>query len=196
MPRILDLFLLFVALPLLLPLFLITFIAVRIKLGSPVFYRQERGGIDGERFMILKFRSMTDEKDEHGHLLPDQLRLPKFGRILRASSLDELPCFFNVLAGDMALVGPRPFMSEYLPLYTPEQMLRHGVRPGITGWAQVNGRNALTWEEKFELDVWYVRNRSFWLDVYILFLTVKKVFLSHDVNAPEDATMPRFTGTK
>lgn len=196
MPRALDLLLIILISPLLLPLALIVALLVRWKLGSPVLYRQARGGFRGRRFDIVKFRSMTDECDPSGELLPDAVRLTRFGRFLRSTSLDELPCFWNVLKGDMALVGPRPFIADYLDLYTPEQMRRHDVRPGITGWAQVNGRNALSWEEKFALDTWYVDHRSFWLDVKILFLTVGKVFARHGVSAADDATMPRFTGTK
>lgn len=196
MPRALDLLLIILISPLLLPLALIVALLVRWKLGSPVLYRQARGGFRGRRFDIVKFRSMTDECYPSGELLPDAVRLTRFGRFLRSTSLDELPCFWNVLKGDMALVGPRPFIADYLDLYTPEQMRRHDVRPGITGWAQVNGRNALSWEEKFALDTWYVDHRSFWLDVKILFLTVRKVFARHGVSAADDATMPRFTGTK
>jgi lipopolysaccharide/colanic/teichoic acid biosynthesis glycosyltransferase len=144
---------------------------------------------------MIKFRSMTDAHDANGELLPDSIRLTTFGKFLRASSLDELPELWNVLKGDMSLVGPRPLLMEYLPRYTPEQARRHEVRPGITGWAQVNGRNAISWEEKFKLDVWYVDNQSFWLDLKILVLTVKKVFVREGISAKGEATMPKFTGS-
>lgn len=196
MPRGLDLLLILLLSPLLLPLTLVVALLVRWRLGKPVLYRQERGGLNGRRFAIVKFRSMTDQRDAKGELLPDAMRLNRFGKFLRSTSLDELPCIWNVLKGDMALVGPRPFMAEYLDLYTPEQMRRHEARPGITGWAQVNGRNSLSWEEKFALDVWYVDHRTFLLDVRILLLTIAKVFARHGVNAENDATMPRFTGTR
>lgn len=168
---------------------------VRICLGSPVFFRQTRPGLHGKPFRMLKFRTMTDARDKQGNLLPDAERLTPFGRWLRATSLDELPELWNVLQGDMSLVGPRPLLMEYLPLYTPKQFCRHEVRPGITGWAQVNGRNALSWKEKFELDVWYVDNCSLWLDLKILFLTVKKVLARDGISAAGEATMPKFTGS-
>jgi len=167
---------------------------VRMRLGRPVIFRQERPGLHGRIFRLAKFRSMTDERDSAGALLPDEARLTQFGKWLRATSLDELPSLLNVLKGEMSLVGPRPLLVEYLPLYSSCQARRHDVRPGLTGWAQVNGRNALTWEKKFELDVWYVDNRSLWLDIRILFMTVKKVFARDGINARGDATMPRFTG--
>ena len=169
---------------------------VRSQLGQPVFFRQERPGLHGEVFRLTKFRTMTDRRDADGVLLPDSVRLTPFGKWLRSTSLDELPSLINVLKGELSLVGPRPLLVEYLPLYSPIQARRHEVRPGITGWAQVNGRNALTWEKKFELDVWYVDNRSLWLDIRILFMTVKKVFVRDGINAQNDATMPRFTGSK
>lgn len=168
---------------------------IRICLGSPVFFRQPRPGLHGKPFRMLKFRTMTDARDEQGNLLPDAQRLTPFGRWLRATSLDELPELWNVLQGDMSLIGPRPLLMEYLPLYTPKQFRRHEVRPGITGWAQVNGRNAVSWKEKFELDVWYVDNCSLWLDLKILFLTVKKVLARDGINAAGEATMPKFTGS-
>ena len=183
--------LLFLALPL-----LVLMLLVRRKLGSPVFFRQVRPGIHGQPFEMVKFRTMTDERGADGALLPDVQRLTPFGRFLRASSLDELPELWNVLKGDMSLVGPRPLLMEYLPLYTPGQARRHEVRPGITGWAQVNGRNAITWEEKFALDVWYVDHRSLWLDVRILWMTVKKVLLRDGISAAGEATMTRFTGSE
>lgn len=185
----------FVLLLLGLPLLLLMWL-IRRKLGSPVFFRQMRPGLDGKPFEMVKFRTMTDERGPDGQLLPDALRLPPFGRFLRSTSLDELPELWNVLKGDMSLVGPRPLLVEYLPLYTPEQARRHEVRPGITGWAQVNGRNALSWEEKFALDVWYVENQSFWLDIKILWLTVKKVLVREGISATGEATMSKFTGTK
>lgn len=167
---------------------------VRCKLGSPVFFRQIRPGLNGEPFEMVKFRTMTDDRDVNGVLLPDAARLTSFGRFLRASSLDELPELWNVLRGEMSLVGPRPLLMEYLPLYTVEQARRHEVRPGITGWAQVNGRNAISWEDKFALDVWYVTHQSMWLDVRILFRTVHKVLVRDNISAAGEATMPRFTG--
>ena len=168
---------------------------VRMRLGSPVFFTQIRPGLRGKPFRLIKFRSMTDARDAGGALLPDAERLTPFGRFLRASSLDELPEVMNVLAGEMSLVGPRPLLMDYLPLYSPAQARRHEVRPGITGWTQVNGRNALSWEEKFALDTWYVDNRGLWLDMKILALTVAKVLRRDGITAAGDATMPRFTGS-
>ena len=169
---------------------------VRRKLGSPVLFTQVRPGLHGQPFRMVKFRTMTDARDASGALLPDAQRLTPFGRFLRASSMDELPELWNVLKGEMSLVGPRPLLMEYLPLYTPEQARRHEVRPGITGWAQVNGRNAISWADKFALDVWYVDHHSLWLDANILWLTVKKVIYREGITAEGDATMPRFKGTK
>jgi len=169
---------------------------VRRKLGSPVFFTQVRPGLHGKPFKMVKFRSMTSERGTDGELLPDAVRLTPFGRFLRSTSLDELPELWNVLKGDMSLVGPRPLLMEYLPLYSPEQARRHEVRPGITGWAQVNGRNALDWEAKFKLDVWYVDHRSLWLDIKILWLTVKKVLVREGISAAGEATMGKFTGSK
>lgn len=169
---------------------------VRRKLSSPVFFHQVRPGVHGENFKMVKFRTMTNKSGPDGQLLPDAERLTPFGQFLRASSLDELPELWNVLKGDMSLVGPRPLLMEYLPLYTPEQARRHEVRPGITGWAQVNGRNAISWEEKFALDVWYVDNRTFWLDIKILWLTVRKVLVRDGINASGEATMPKFQGSQ
>jgi lipopolysaccharide/colanic/teichoic acid biosynthesis glycosyltransferase len=166
------------------------------KLGSPVFFRQTRPGRHGQPFEMIKFRSMTDARGLDDQLLPDADRLTAFGRFLRATSLDELPGLWNVLTGDMSLVGPRPLLMEYLPLYSPEQARRHEVRPGITGWAQVNGRNALSWEDKFKLDVWYVDHRSLWLDIKILWLTVRKVLVREGISAAGEATMSKFTGSK
>ena len=168
---------------------------IRRKLGSPVLFRQVRPGFKGRPFTMVKFRTMTDERGPDGALLPDAQRLTPFGRFLRASSLDELPELWNVLRGEMSLVGPRPLLMEYLPLYSPEQARRHEVRPGITGWAQVNGRNAISWADKFALDVWYVDNRSLLMDVRILWLTVRKVLVRDGISAAGEATMPAFTGT-
>ncbi|OOE43968.1 sugar transferase [Salinivibrio kushneri] len=175
----------------------IAFIAWRIKsqLGSPVLFHQERPGLGGKPFDLIKFRTMADLRDSKGSLLPDERRLTPFGRFLRASSLDELPELWNVLKGDMGLVGPRPLLMDYLPLYTKHEARRHEVRPGITGWAQVNGRNAISWDEKFKLDIWYIDNRSFWLDIKILILTVKKVIAREDITAQGHATTKPFAGT-
>ena len=195
MKRLFDIIAAAVALLLLcLPLALLTLL-VRRKLGHPTFFRQVRPGLHGKPFEMVKFRSMTDARGPGGALLPDADRLTGFGRFLRASSLDELPGLWNVLKGDMSLVGPRPLLMEYLPLYSPEQARRHEVRPGITGWAQVNGRNALGWDDKFKLDVWYVDHCSLWLDIKILWLTVKKVLVRDGISAPGDATMPVFKGS-
>ena len=180
---------------LLLPLVILSFL-VRCRLGSPIFFRQVRPGLVGHPFEMLKFRTMTDERDACGTLKPDSERLTAFGRWLRATSLDELPELWNVLRGDMSLVGPRPLLMQYLPLYSPRQARRHEVRPGITGWAQVNGRNALTWPQKFELDVWYVENSSFWLDLRILWMTVMSVLRREGISAAGEATMPAFTGNQ
>ena len=194
MKRIVDTLLILLALPLLLPAMLLLAWLVRHKLGSPVFFRQTRPGLQGRPFNMVKFRTMTDARGPDGRLLPDADRLTAFGRFLRASSLDELPELWNVLKGDMSLVGPRPLLVEYLPLYSPEQARRHEVRPGITGWAQVNGRNALSWEDKFKLDVWYLDHRSLWLDIKILWLTVRKVLMREGISAAGEATMSKFTG--
>lgn len=169
---------------------------VRVKLGKPVLFSQVRPGMHGKPFRMIKFRTMTDALDADGALLPDAQRLTSLGRFLRSTSLDELPELWNVLKGDMSLVGPRPLLMEYLPLYTPQQVRRHEVRPGITGWAQVNGRNALSWEEKFAHDVWYVDHASALLDIRILWMTVRKVLVRDGISAPGEATMPVFQGTK
>lgn len=174
---------------------MLTAIAVRLWLGSPVLFVQQRPGLKGEPFNILKFRTMRDLRGKDGEILPDEARLTSFGRILRATSLDEIPGLWNVLKGDMSLVGPRPLLMSYLPLYSTEQARRHDVRPGLTGWAQVNGRNTLTWEQKFALDVWYVDHRSLALDLRIIFLTVVKVLKRDGISANGDATMPRFEGS-
>ena len=171
-------------------------IFIRKKLGSPVFFRQVRPGLKGRPFEMVKFRTMTDAKGADGQLLPDADRLTPFGRFLRSTSLDELPELWNVLKGDMSLVGPRPLLMEYLPLYTSEQARRHEARPGVTGWAQINGRNAISWEDKFSLDVWYVDNQSLWLDIKILWLTVKKVLVRDGISAAGEATMSKFTGNR
>jgi len=196
MKRLFDLVVAVAALAVLALPLLVLYAMVRRKLGSPVLFRQVRPGLHGQPFMMVKFRTMTDERGPDGELLPDAQRLTAFGRFLRASSLDELPELWNVLRGEMSLVGPRPLLMEYLPLYSPEQARRHGVRPGITGWAQVNGRNAVSWEERFRLDVWYVDHRSLWLDLRILWLTVRKVLVREGISAQGEATMPRFTGGK
>ena len=177
------------------PVLAVLWIIVRIKHGTPVLFRQIRPGRYGRPFTMYKFRTMTDERDADGNLLPDAQRLTGFGKFMRSASLDELPELFNVLKGDMSLVGPRPLLMEYLLLYSPEQARRHGVRPGITGWAQVNGRNAISWDDKFKLDVWYVDNRSLWLDLKILFLTVWKTLKRENINQEGQATMNKFRGT-
>lgn len=171
-------------------------VLVRIKLGSPVFFVQIRPGLHGQPFQMFKFRTMTDQVGSDGLLLPDAKRLTPFGSWLRATSLDELPELWNVLKGDMSLVGPRPLLMEYLPLYSPVQARRHEVRPGITGWAQVNGRNTLSWEDKFKLDVWYVDHLSLWLDIKILWMTLKKVIVREGISAEGEATMSQFTGSQ
>lgn len=181
---------------LLAPVIAIVVWLIRLRLGSPVLFRQVRPGLNGRPFEMIKFRTMRDAVDAVGNPLPDSERMTLFGSFLRSCSLDELPELWNVLKGDMSLVGPRPLLMEYLPLYSPEQYRRHEVRPGITGWAQVNGRNALSWDEKFKLDVWYVDNRSLWLDLKILFLTIKKVVVRDGITAKGEATMPKFTGRK
>ncbi|WGZ96012.1 MAG: sugar transferase [Candidatus Thiothrix putei] len=185
----------FLALLLLSPLLLMLMVLIRIKLGSPIFFTQVRPGLHDKPFKMVKFRTMTDARDADGNLQPDSVRLTSFGRFLRTTSLDELPELWNVLKGDMSLVGPRPLLMEYLPRYTLEQARRHEARPGVTGWAQINGRNAISWEAKFKLDVWYVDNQSFWLDLKILLLTVKKVFVREGISAEGEATMSKFTGS-
>ncbi|MFP3379834.1 sugar transferase [Bacillus sp. SIMBA_069] len=194
MKRIFDvcisLLLLFVCL---LPIFVVA-ILVRMKLGSPVLFKQQRPGLHGKPFNVYKFRTMLDKKGSDGELLPDQNRLTTLGAILRKYSLDELPQLMNVVCGDLSLVGPRPLLMEYLPLYSSKQAKRHNVKPGITGWAQINGRNLITWEEKFELDVWYVENHSFLLDLKIIVLTILKVFKTEGINHVGHVTMERFTG--
>lgn len=176
------------------PVFLILIYLIRKNLGEPVFFTQERPGKDGKPFKMIKFRSMRDAVDKDGNPLPDSERLTPFGKKLRATSLDELPELWNVLKGEMSLVGPRPLLMSYLPLYNEFQYRRHEMKPGVTGWAQVNGRNALSWDEKFAHDIWYIDHYSFWLDMKILFLTVKKVFIKEGISAEGEATMPYFTG--
>jgi lipopolysaccharide/colanic/teichoic acid biosynthesis glycosyltransferase len=192
--RLFDVIAAFTGLVLLSPVILIVAWQACRKLGSPVLFRQTRPGLNGKPFEMIKFRTMKDALDAEGNPLPDSERLTAFGQFLRSSSLDELPELWNVLKGDMSLVGPRPLLMEYLPLYSPEQYRRHELRPGVTGWAQVNGRNTLSWEDKFALDVWYVDNRSLWLDIKILFLTVKKVVVRDGISAEGEATISKFTG--
>ena len=193
--RVFDITAALVALLLLASLLALVAWQIRRKLGSPVLFRQIRPGLRGRPFEMVKFRTMRDVVDANGQPLPDDQRLTPFGSWLRSTSLDELPELWNVLKGEMSLVGPRPLLMEYLPLYTPEQARRHEVRPGVTGWAQINGRNALSWDEKFRLDVWYVDHQSLWLDLKILMLTVRKVFVREGISAAGEATMPRFTGS-
>ncbi|WP_456407938.1 sugar transferase [Caldithrix abyssi] len=176
------------------PVLLLLSIVLLVQMGRPIFFVQTRPGYRGKPFRLIKFRTMKNEVDKQGNLLPDEKRLTRFGQFLRSTSLDELPELFNVLKGDMSLVGPRPLLMEYLPLYSKEQARRHEVKPGITGWAQVNGRNALTWQEKFKLDVWYVDHVSFFLDIKILFLTMIKVLKREGIQYPGQATMKKFTG--
>ncbi len=192
--RTFDLALTIPSMVLLCPVFLMLATLVALLLGTPVLFRQQRPGLGGRPFWLLKFRTMTEARDAAGNLLPDAQRLTGFGRFLRATSLDELPELLNVLKGDMSLVGPRPLLMQYLDRYTPEQARRHEVRPGITGWAQVNGRNAITWEEKFRLDVWYVDHWSLWLDIKIIFMTIWKIFKREGINQPGQATMEEFRG--
>jgi sugar transferase EpsL len=193
--RLFDISVSLISLITLSPLIFVLTMLVRIKLGSPVLFRQQRPGLYGRPFGLLKFRTMTDARATSGVLLPDAKRLTSFGRFLRAASLDELPELFNVLKGDMSLVGPRPLLMQYLDRYTPEQARRHDVRPGITGWAQVNGRNAITWEEKFKLDVWYVDNRSLWRDIKIIGMTIWKILKREGISHPGQATMEEFRGS-
>ena len=194
MKRLFDLISSFIGLLFLLPVIVLIVLLVRLKVGSPVLFKQARPGLNGKIFNMVKFRTMTNECDKDGKLLSDEIRLTKFGQFLRSTSLDELPGLWNVLKGDMSLVGPRPLLVEYLPLYSEKQSRRHEVKPGITGWAQVNGRNAIGWDEKFDLDVWYVDNQSFWLDIKILWLTVKKVIRREGVNKDGHATTEYFKG--
>ncbi|ACA85950.1 sugar transferase [Shewanella woodyi] len=193
--RLFDIIVSLLVLSFLLPVIAVVGIKVAIELGRPVIFKQNRPGLKGKIFKLFKFRSMKDAVNEDGIPLPDSERLSSFGEALRATSLDELPSLLNVIKGDMSLVGPRPLLVEYLPLYNTEQATRHNVRPGITGWAQVNGRNAISWEQKFEYDVWYVENQSFWLDIKILLLTIRKVFVRDGISADGEATMTAFKGS-
>ncbi|BCK18636.1 sugar transferase [Vibrio cholerae] len=194
MKRLFDFLVSLTTLILLSPIIALVAWKIRKNLGSPVFFRQTRPGLNGKPFEMIKFRTMKDAVDKQGNPLPDSERMTPFGDKLRNSSLDELPELWNVLKGEMSLVGPRPLLMQYLPLYSKEQARRHEVRPGVTGWAQINGRNAISWEEKFKLDVWYVDNRSFWLDLRILLLTVKKVFVKEGISADGHVTIAPFTG--
>ncbi|MGD9554541.1 MAG: undecaprenyl phosphate N,N'-diacetylbacillosamine 1-phosphate transferase [Arcobacteraceae bacterium] len=178
------------------PIYIIISLLILMKMGSPIFFRQKRPGYKEKIFSIYKFRTMTNETDENGNLLPDEQRLVGIGKFIRSTSLDELPQLFNVLKGEMSFVGPRPLLIEYLPLYNEKQKRRHDVKPGITGWAQVNGRNAISWDQKFEYDVWYVDNQSFWLDMKILWMTFLKVIKRSDISSNSSATMEKFTGNK
>tara|TARA_A100001015_G_C14867347_1_gene662899 strand:+ start:478 stop:1092 length:615 start_codon:yes stop_codon:yes gene_type:complete len=192
--RIIDLTIAFFGMLFLLPIFLLIILIVKINLGSPIFFIQKRPGRNGKVFYIYKFRTMINKFDKNGNVLSDEKRLTKFGKFLRSTSLDELPELINVIKGDMSLVGPRPLLLEYLPLYSKRQSIRHKVKPGITGWAQINGRNAISWNEKFELDVWYVYNLSVGLDIKILWLTLKKVILRNDISHNNHVTMNKFKG--
>lgn len=194
--RIIDVLISLNLIILLSPVVIILIFVLQIKIGRPVFFFQNRPGFNGKKFKMIKFRTMLSMLDHEGQLLPDEIRLTQFGRWLRSTSLDELPSLWNVLKGDMSLVGPRPLLMEYLSLYNEEQARRHLVKPGITGWAQVNGRNAITWEEKFNLDIWYIDNQSIWLDLKILFLTLKKVIIKEGISEMGQATMSKFEGNK
>ncbi|MBS7217333.1 sugar transferase [Thomasclavelia spiroformis] len=193
--RLIDFILSLIALIILSPILLILAILVRIKLGSPIIFKQKRPGLNEKIFTLYKFRTMTDAKDEHGNLLPDEIRLTKFGKLLRSTSLDELPELFNILKGDMAIVGPRPLLVRYLPLYSDHQKHRHDVRPGFTGWAQCNGRNAISWEEKFDLDVYYTKHISLFLDLKIILKTVKVVLFREGISSKTSVTMEEFRGS-
>ena len=196
MKRLIDTLLIILGLPLLIPVYILIALLIRINLGSPVMFKQSRPGLNGKLFHLIKFRTMTNNIDESGNSLSDGKRLTRFGKFLRSSSLDELPELWNVLNGNMSLVGPRPLLEEYLPLYSVRQARRHNVKPGITGWAQINGRNTISWEDKFDYDLWYVDNQSFLLDIKIILLTIVKVISGDGVSAHGEATMSKFTGTK
>lgn len=196
MKRFLDIVFSGLGLVMLLPLFILITIFIATNMGTPIFFRQKRPGLHGKPFEMIKFRTMNNVADAHGGTLPDSERLTRLGYFLRASSLDELPELLNVLKGEMSLVGPRPLLMEYLPLYSPEQVRRHEVRPGVTGWAQINGRNAISWDEKFALDIWYVDNRTLWLDLKIIWLTISKVIKRDGISAAGEATMSKFTGNR
>ena len=195
MKRLIDFLVSFFALVFVIPLIVVIIVAIRVRLGSPILFTQVRPGLYGKPFKMFKFRTMTFEYNEKGELLPDAMRINYLGSLLRSTSLDELPNLWNILVGHMSLVGPRPLLMEYLPLYNAEQAKRHYVKPGITGWAQVNGRNAISWEDKFALDVWYANNQSFFLDLKIILMTIKKVLLRSGISAQGEATMPKFTGS-
>ena len=190
--RIFDLFLISIGFFIVVPIYILVALILKIKLGQQILFKQTRPGLNGKNFIMYKFRTMSNEYDIEGKLLSDELRLTKFGKFLRSSSLDEIPELWNVIKGDMSLVGPRPLLEEYIPLYTDKQFQRHNVRPGITGWAQVNGRNAISWEEKFELDLWYVDNQSIWLDIKILCLTLVKVIKQDSISPVNSEIMPKF----
>lgn len=194
MKRSIDILVSIIAITLLLPLLILVCIVLAINIGTPVFFLQQRPGLNSNPFTMVKFRTMQNTVDLNGILLPDEQRLTTIGKFLRKTSLDELPELWNVLKGEMSLVGPRPLLMEYLPLYSNEEIRRHEVRPGITGWAQINGRNAISWDEKFKFDIWYVENQSIWLDIKILILTVKKVFMTDGISADDHVTMERFSG--
>lgn len=196
MKRLFDIFVALVVLIVASPFFLLGVLLVWLDLGRPIFFRQQRPGYQGRPFTLYKLRTMRQAYDVAGRALPDAERLTRWGMLLRRTSIDELPQLINVLKGDMSIVGPRPLLMEYLPLYSPEQMRRHEVRPGITGWAQVNGRNALSWTERFRLDVWYVDHHSFWLDMKIQVLTIRKVLVRDGISAAGEATMSKFTGSR
>lgn len=194
--RLMDVLIVFLGLLVLLPVLLGSAFGLHFaNKGAGAFFFQERPGKNGKLFKVIKLKTMTDERDEHGNLLPDEKRLTKVGKFVRSTSMDELPQLINVLKGDMSLIGPRPLLPQYLPLYSKEQARRHEVRPGVTGWAQVNGRNAISWSKKFELDIWYVDHCSFLLDLKIILLTIKKVFVREGINSDDSATMEPFTGT-
>jgi sugar transferase EpsL len=192
--RLFDILVSTLLIALLLPIIILVFVFIGVNMGSPVLFRQIRPGLKGELFTVYKFRTMSEELDTAGNALPDGQRLTSLGLFMRKTSLDEIPQLFNVLTGDMSLVGPRPLLAEYLPLYSPDQARRHLVRPGITGWAQVHGRNTISWQDKFSLDIWYVENKSFMLDIKILFMTVLKVMRRDGINASDADTMKKFTG--
>ena len=196
MKRLTDIFIIFLGLPLLIPAYILIAMLIKIKLGSPIIFKQTRPGLNGEVFNLIKFRTMTNKIDEFGNPLSDSKRLMKFGKFLRSTSLDELPELWNVLNGSMSIVGPRPLLEEYMPLYSQDQARRHNVRPGITGWAQINGRNSISWEDKFDYDQWYVDNQSFLLDIKIILLTIVKVIKRDGISSQGEATMSKFTGTK
>lgn len=194
--RVFDIIISVIILTLTFPILIFTALLIRVNLGSPIFFKQTRPGLRNKPFVMYKFRTMTNEKNGSGNYLPDSQRLKGLGKLLRSTSIDELPTLWNVIIGEMSLVGPRPLLMAYLPLYSKEQACRHNVKPGITGWAQVNGRNAISWGQKFEYDLWYIDNHNIWLDIKILILTVKKVFIQDGISAEDDATMPRFLGNR